>query len=61
MPKPNDDFEAFRGDLIAYLALKLQLSREAVAAKLGDSLIEELAGADSERPTVALARKPHPN
>jgi hypothetical protein len=38
--KPDPDFESFRGDLIAYLADRLELSPEAVAAKLGDLMLE---------------------
>ena len=38
-------FEAFRNDLIAYLADKLDIPREVVLARLGDSLLDPLAEA----------------
>lgn len=49
MTNPNDDFEKFRGDLIAYLAGKLNLSPEDVTAKLGDLLVAQLASAAAAR------------
>jgi hypothetical protein len=42
----KDEFEAFRGDLIAYLAHKFQITREEALTKLGDWLIEP-AGRES--------------
>lgn len=50
MTNPNDDFEEFRGDLIAYLARKLNLSHDDAMAQLGDLLVEHLEGAlDDDR------------
>lgn len=43
MTRPNDDFEAFPRDLIAYLAGRLNLPQEEVVAQLGDLLVERLA------------------
>jgi hypothetical protein len=52
----NDEFEAFRGDLIVYLAAKLHLSHEDVVAKLGDLLVEQLAGVAEARRADTASR-----
>lgn len=49
----KDEFESFRGDLIAYLAHKFQITREDALTKLGDWLVEP-AGRESRAMAHAL-------